>query len=218
MKYLQTLLATACVAVLAAPVAQAAQIVTLDDGRQVELNDDFTWRYVQPAVPAKPQPATENRTETNAASNAASNAESSPVTTAAPVASAAPLIAAPLVPRQRGTLVEVGSTKPTLQLSQSGVDIVLGSARYEDGHLIIPTAITNQSLQSVISIALKVELMDEQGQVLSHDSATIWQSIKRMAETYLRPQTSVAGKELKLAADEAGRYQIRVSVESLETR
>lgn len=212
MKYLQTLLATACVAVLAAPVAQAAQIVTLDDGRQVELNDDFTWRYVQPAVPAKPQPAAENRTE----SNAASNAESSPVTTAAPAA--APLIAAPLVPRQRGTLVEVGSTKPTLQLSQSGVDIVLGSARYEDGHLIIPTAITNQSLQSVISIALKVELMDEQGQVLSHDSATIWQSIKRMAETYLRPQTSVAGKELKLAADEAGRYQIRVSVESLETR
>lgn len=214
MKYLQTLLATACVAVLAAPVAQAAQIVTLDDGRQVELNDDFTWRYVQPAAPVKPQPAAENRTETNAASNA----EGSPVTTAAPAASAAPLIAAPLVPRQRGTLVEVGSTKPTLQLSQSGVDIVLGSARYEDGHLIIPTAITNQSLQSVISIALKVELMDEQGQVLSHDSAIIWQSIKRMAETYLRPQTSVAGKELKLAADEAGRYQIRVSVESLETR
>ncbi|WP_348984824.1 DUF3157 family protein [Vibrio sp. ABG19] len=206
MKYLQTLLATACVAALTAPVVQAAQRVTLDDGRQVELNDDFTWHYVQPAAPAKPKPAAENRTET------------SPVTTAAPAAAAAPLIAAPLVPRQRGTLVEVGSTKPTLQLSQSGVDIVLGSARYEDGHLIIPTAITNQSLQSVISIALNVELMDEQGKVLSHDSATIWQSIKRMAETYLRPQTAVAGKELKLATDQAERYQIRVSVENLQTR
>lgn len=214
MNSLKTLLATTCVALLAAPIAQAAQIVTLDDGRQVELSDDFTWQYVQANTqpepltgPASAKPQSKDRTSAD-----------SDNTVSAGMMTPAPVIAPPLVPRQRGTIVEVGSTKPTLQLSQSGVDIVLGSARYEDGYLIIPTAITNQSLQSVISIELNVELMDQQGNVVRQDSATIWQSIKRMAETYLRPQTSVAGKDVRLQTDQAERYQIRVSVANLHTR
>lgn len=209
MNSLKTLLATTCVALLTAPIAQAAQIVTLDDGRQVELSDDFTWQYVQAntqpeplAASASAKPQSKDRTSAGSAS----------MTTPTPV------IAAPLVPRQSGTIVEVGSTKPTLQLSHSGVDIVLGSARYENGQLVIPTAITNQSLQSVISIELNVELIDQQGKVVRQDSTTIWQSIKRMAETYLRPQTSVTGQDIKLHADQADRYQIRVSVANLQTR
>lgn len=46
-----------------APVALAGEIVTLQDGRDVQLNDDFTWQYVQPVetsnsmsvAPAKPE-------------------------------------------------------------------------------------------------------------------------------------------------------------------
>ncbi|EKO3501809.1 DUF3157 family protein [Vibrio fluvialis] len=180
-----------------APVALAGEIVTLQDGRDVQLNDDFTWQYVQPV-------------ET---SNSMSVAPAKPE-----VVAAAPVLAAPLVKAQRGSMIELGSTKPTLQLSNSGVDIVLGSARYRDGQLILPTAITNQSTQSVINIVLQVEILDEQGNLLTTQTTTIWQSIKRMADTYLRPQASVAGKAIEVKIDEAPRYQIRASVTQVESR
>ncbi|ENU5816291.1 DUF3157 family protein [Vibrio fluvialis] len=180
-----------------APVALAGEIVTLQDGRDVQLNDDFTWQYVQPV-------------ET---SNSMSVAPAKPE-----VVAAAPVLAAPLVKAQRGSMIELGSTKPTLQLSNSGVDIVLGSARYRDGQLILPTAITNQSTQSVINIVLQVEILDEQGNLLTTQTTTIWQSIKRMADTYLRPQASVAGKAIEVKVDEALRYQIRASVTQVESR
>ncbi|EKO3479595.1 DUF3157 family protein [Vibrio fluvialis] len=180
-----------------APVALAGEIVTLQDGRDVQLNDDFTWQYVQPV-------------ET---SNSMSVAPAKPE-----VVAAAPILAAPLVKAQRGSMIELGSTKPTLQLSNSGVDIVLGSARYRDGQLILPTAITNQSTQSVINIVLQVEILDEQGNLLTTQTTTIWQSIKRMADTYLRPQASVAGKAIEVKIDEAPRYQIRASVTQVESR
>ncbi|WP_075989118.1 DUF3157 family protein [Vibrio fluvialis] len=180
-----------------APVALAGEIVTLQDGRDVQLNDDFTWQYVQPV-------------ET---SNSMSVAPAKPA-----VVAATPVLAAPLVKAQRGSMIELGSTKPTLQLSNSGVDIVLGSARYRDGQLILPTAITNQSTQSVINIVLQVEILDEQGNLLTTQTTTIWQSIKRMADTYLRPQASVAGKAIEVKVDEAPRYQIRASVTQVESR
>ncbi|EKO3418904.1 DUF3157 family protein [Vibrio fluvialis] len=180
-----------------APVALAGEIVTLQDGRDVQLNDDFTWQYVQPV-------------ET---SNSMSVAPAKPE-----VVAATPVLAAPLVKAQRGSMIELGSTKPTLQLSNSGVDIVLGNARYRDGQLILPTAITNQSTQSVINIVLQVEILDEQGNLLTTQTTTIWQSIKRMADTYLRPQASVAGKAIEVKVDEAPRYQIRASVTQVESR
>ncbi|EKO3519473.1 DUF3157 family protein [Vibrio fluvialis] len=180
-----------------APVALAGEIVTLQDGRDVQLNDDFTWQYVQPV-------------ET---SNSMSVAPAKPA-----IVAAAPVLAAPLVKAQRGSMIELGSTKPTLQLSNSGVDIVLGSARYRDGQLILPTAITNQSTQSVINIVLQVEILDEQGNLLTTQTTNIWQSIKRMADTYLRPQASVAGKAIEVKVDEAPRYQIRASVTQVESR
>lgn len=176
-----------------APLALASEVVTLQDGRDVQLNDDFTWQYVQPVAPTV-----------------------QPSETA--VVAAAPAIAAPLVKAQRASMIELGSDKPTLQLSNSGIDIVLGSARYRDGRLVLPTAITNQSSQSVINIELKVEILDEQGQVLATQTSTIWQSIKRMADTYLRPQASVAGKAIEVNVAEAPRYQIRASVNQVETR
>lgn len=185
-----------------APVALAGEIVTLQDGRDVQLNDDFTWQYVQPV-------------ET---SNSMSVAPAKPEVVAAAPVLAAPVLAAPLVKAQRGSMIELGSTKPTLQLSNSGVDIVLGSARYRDGQLILPTAITNQSTQSVINIVLQVEILDEQGNLLTTQTTTIWQSIKRMADTYLRPQASVAGKAIEVKVDEAPRYQIRASVTQVESR
>lgn len=167
------------------PHAVATEVVTLKDGRQVQLNDDFTWHYSEQTA-AQPE-AQEH-------------------------SSATPLITT------RQYTIELNSHKPSLQLSDSGVEIVVGSARYRDGKLILPTAITNQSSQSVINVRLAVSILDEQGIELTQQTVTIWQSIKRMAETYLRPKSSVAGKAIEVDVPFAKRYQLMVTIVQLETR
>ena len=171
----------------------AAQVLTLDDGRQVQLNDDFTWQYI-------------------IKENHAAKANTAEAIQAAPVA------AIPVVNKSTGTLVEIGSEKATLQLSDSGVDILLGAAQYQDGQLVIPTSMTNQSRLSVISIELQVEVLDMSGQKLSEQKVKIWSSIKRMADTYLRPEQIVQGKPIQIDVEQAQQYQINAKVSEIETR
>ncbi|MGR5248419.1 DUF3157 family protein [Vibrio aestuarianus] len=164
--------------------AFAAQSVTLDDGRQVQLNDDFTWQYI----------AKENTLPTAAA------------------------IATPITQKTQGTVFNIASEKSIMQLSDSGIDVVLGAASYQNGELIIPTALTNQSSQSVIEVTLAVTIFNEQGQELATGKATVWQSIKRMAESYLRPQTQTQGRPIKLKVSKQDSYHIDAKVEKIETR
>ena len=166
--------------------ALADQIVALQDGKQILLKDDFTWQYV-----------VEKQTiET---------------TTATPVA-AVPVVAVPIATNVRGTTIIVDSKKPSLQLSQSGVDVVLGASHYEDGELIIPTAITNQGTQAVILVSLKLGVYSPSGELLEEKTVAVWKSIKRMADTYLRPKTDAEGTSLNLAVDQYPEYQIKAEI------
>ena len=167
--------------------AFAGQMVTLQDGKQILLKDDFTWQYV-----AQKQTATTSEI-------------------VVPVV-AAPVVAVPIATNVRGTTIIVDSKKPSLQLSQSGVDVVLGASRYEDGELIIPTAITNQGTQAVILVSLKLGVYSPSGELLEEKTVAIWKSIKRMADTYLRPKTDAEGTSLNLAVDQYPEYQIKAEI------
>ncbi|ASG02395.1 DUF3157 family protein [Vibrio anguillarum] len=169
---------------MTASAASYAQVLTLEDGRQVKLNDDFTWQYVEPQSMSQ---------ETV-------------------------IHAAPIAQKARATTFEMGSEKPILQLSDSGVEVVLGAAYYQGDTLVIPTAITNQSSQSVIAVVLSITLYDEQGQPLLTQQLPIWQSIKRMADSYLRPQTQAQGKPITLQVDRQQGYQISANIERVEMR
>ncbi|HHF3076542.1 DUF3157 family protein [Vibrio diabolicus] len=184
---------------LAASSAYAAEVITLADGREVKLNDDFTWEYVMK------KPA-QQATETQA-------------TTGAVETIAAPAIATiPVVKKTVGTTVVVNAKKPTMQLSDSGVDVLIGSASYQDGELILPTSITNQSSQSVIQVEVEVQVFDMSGQQLAKEKVTVWQSIKRMADTYLRPKQAEQGKSIKLAVPQSQQYQFSAKVLEVKTR
>ncbi|HHX8436700.1 TPA: DUF3157 family protein [Vibrio diabolicus] len=179
---------------LAASSTYAAEVITLADGREVKLNDDFTWEYVM-KKPA--QQATIGAVETIAA----------------------PAIATiPVVKKTVGTTVVVNAKKPTMQLSDSGVDVLIGSASYQDGELVLPTSITNQSSQSVIQVEVEVLVFDMSGQQLAKEKVTVWQSIKRMADTYLRPQQAEQGKSIKLAVPQSQQYQFSAKVLEVKTR
>ncbi|WP_319535818.1 DUF3157 family protein [uncultured Vibrio sp.] len=187
---------------LASSSVYAVEVVTLADGRNVKLNDDFTWEYVVEST--APEAAAASATKT--------------ITTASQAISAPMITAIPVVAKTVGTTVTVNAKKPTMQLSDSGVDILIGSASYEGGELIFPTSITNQSSQSVIQIEVEVQVFDMSGQALAKEKVIVWQSIKRMADTYLRPQQAEQGKAIRLALPQSQQYQLSAQVVAVESR
>ncbi|AXY02255.1 DUF3157 family protein [Vibrio alfacsensis] len=194
---------------LATSSAYAAEVVKLEDGREVKLNDDFTWEYV--VKKAAPETTLEKAEAVEAAAVAAS-------TTALEAVTAPEIATIPVVNKKVGTTVVVNAKKPTMQLSDSGVDVLIGSASYDDGELILPTSITNQSSQSVIQVEVEVQVFDMSGKLLVKDNITVWQSIKRMADTYLRPQQAEQGKAIKLAVPQSQQYQFSAEVLEVKTR
>ncbi|PHJ40758.1 DUF3157 family protein [Vibrio sp. PID17_43] len=182
---------------LAASSVYAEEVVKLADGREVKLNDDFTWEYVIKKATPKATETTLEKVE----------------------AVAEPAIAAiPVINKKVGTTVVVNAKKPTMQLSDSGVDILIGSASYEDGELALTTSITNQSSQSVIQVEVEVQVFDMSGKPLAKENVTVWQSIKRMADTYLRPQQAEQGKAIKLAVPQSQQYQFSAEILEVKTR
>ncbi|BBM66053.1 ribonuclease [Vibrio alfacsensis] len=194
---------------LATSSAYAAEVVKLADGREVKLNDDFTWEYV--VKKAAPETTLEKAEAVEAAAVAAS-------TTALEAVTAPEIATIPVVNKKVGTTVAVNAKKPTMQLSDSGVDVLIGSASYDDGELVLPTSITNQSSQSVIQVEVEVQVFDMSGKLLVKDNITVWQSIKRMADTYLRPQQAEQGKAIKLAVPQSQQYQFSAEVLEVKTR
>ncbi|MHC0521422.1 DUF3157 family protein [Vibrio harveyi] len=199
---------------LASSSVYAAEVVKLADGREVKLNDDFTWEYVVKKA------ASENTLEkVEAVEAAAVVASTTAVEAVTTQTTKAPEIATiPVVNKKVGTTIVVNAKKPTMQLSDSGVDVLIGSARYEDGELILPTSVTNQSSQSVIQVEVEVQVFDMSGKPLAKKSVTVWQSIKRMADTYLRPQQAEQGKAIKLAVPQSQQYQFLAEVLEVKTR
>ncbi|PSV96029.1 DUF3157 family protein [Photobacterium iliopiscarium] len=171
----------------------ADQTIALKDGRQVILHDNFTWQY---------------KAQTN-------NSVTSPTlkTTTATSAVAIPIISAP-----KGVDVELGTTKAIQQLSDSGMDVLLTAAHYEDGTLIIPTMMTNQSSKSVVNVTMKVRLSNSDGQTIATDEFTVWRSINRMPDTYFRPKTQHQGKPITFDVPKAERYFIDAEITDVDMR
>ena len=201
---------------LASSSVYAAEVVKLADGREVKLNDDFTWEYVvKKATPKATETTLEKVEAVEAAAVVASTTAVEAVATPTPTTEMATI---PVVNKKVGTTVVVNAKKPTMQLSDSGVDVLIGSASYEDGELIFPTSITNQSSQSVIQVEVEVQVFDMAGKQLAKENITVWQSIKRMADTYLRPQQAEQGKAIKLAVPQSQQYQFSAEVLEVKTR
>ncbi len=173
-------------------LACASQTITLEDGRQIQLNDDFTWEY-----------------KITPLGHDTEDAVASPMTVAPSI---------PVAHKQVGTKVSLKSDRPIMQLSDSGVDILLGAPHYQDGELQIPTSLTNQSRQSVILVAVELTLSDLAGKVIDQQTIEVWQSIKRMAETYLRPQQALQGRTIHLTAPQAEQYYLSAKVVDVTTR
>ncbi|HIF9069953.1 TPA: DUF3157 family protein [Photobacterium damselae] len=186
------LISAAVLGLLSANVA-AQQVVELKDGRRVQLNDDFTWQYVQK------QQTTTAKPEVLAAS-----------------AQLAPVTAVPFTNTVVGTQFKLNSSKPILQLSQSGIDAILQPAYYQGNELIIPVGLTNQGTDSVVLVKMNITLADANGKSLASESVKVWSAIKRMPETYLRAKTQKQGLPIKLKVPSFSNYQIKAEITEVE--
>ena len=178
----------------------ADQTITLKDGRQVILHDNFTWQY---------------KAQTN---NSATNPTLKTTTATAIPVIATSAIAIPIISAPKGVDVELGTTKAIQQLSDSGMDVLLTAAHYENGTLIIPTMMTNQSSKSVVNVTMKVRLSNSDGQTIATDEFTVWRSINRMPDTYFRPKTQHQGKPITFDVPKAERYFIDAEITDVDMR
>ncbi|HIF9340515.1 TPA: DUF3157 family protein [Photobacterium damselae] len=186
------LISAAVLGLLSANVA-AQQVVELKDGRRVQLNDDFTWQYVQK------QQTTTAKPEVLAAS-----------------AQLAPVTAVSFTNTVVGTQFKLNSSKPILQLSQSGIDAILQPAYYQGNELVIPVGLTNQGTDSVVLVKMNITLADANGKSLASESVKVWSAIKRMPETYLRAKTQKQGLPIKLKVPSFSHYQIKAEITEVE--
>ncbi|SKA10506.1 DUF3157 family protein [Photobacterium toruni] len=195
----KTQLCSIIIALIASHSAWAAnQTLTLDDGRQVILHDNFTWQY---------KPQTNDSLTTSAAQT----------TTAIPVI-ATSTMAIPVISASKGVVIKLGDKKAIQQLSDSGLDILLTAAHYENGTLVIPTMMTNQNSKSVTDVTMKVHLSNAQGKTIATDDFTVWHSINRMPETYFRPKTQQKGKPITFDVPKADSYFINAEITNVDLR
>ncbi|KJG00942.1 DUF3157 family protein [Photobacterium angustum] len=185
------------------PVWAADQTVTLEDGRQVILHDDFTWQYHQQS--------TKTLTSEHSHSKTSVTSQAVPLKANSETQNAIPLVTA-----SKAVNVSLSKPKNIQQLSNSGVDILLQAPQYKDGQLIIPTMLTNQGSKSVMSIALRVTLNNADNQKIESQDVTLWRSIKRMPETYFRAKTQQKGKDIIFTVPKMNDYKIQTEIIDVE--
>lgn len=168
-------------------LAQAAPLsqVTLPDGRQVQLNDDFTWEYlvVKPADPVQGG-AVEGKTGSVAA------------------------LAAPV-------LTEQAMANPDLlsQAARDGIVVKLDKIEGTDP-LSLTFMVSNTGTRNVVGVNGMVTLFSADGVQLGRQEARFWVAENRLSETYLRKGEQRPSRALDVSrpAGLTGQPLVRVEI------
>ncbi|MGF1685097.1 DUF3157 family protein [Photobacterium japonica] len=206
------------------PAAQSAPLrATLPDGRQVILFDDHTWQYDTPQVTpsASPSSSATPAAALGTSSHAARNA--TPVNTSNPAATqianseiALSSITSPNLPV--GVAIVPGQPVSQGTFSRSDVALSVLPATYQNQTLTIPTSLVNHSTNAVIRVDVTVRLLDEHGKVMAKQTQNVWRSIKRMPESYFRPDTQREGRALVFDVPKAARYYLDLKISVVDFR
>ncbi len=190
MKSFSRLLVALCLSPVLAQAAPVTQ-VTLPDGRQVQLNDDFTWEYlvVKPAEPVK------------------ALAEGAK-------ASAVVAVAAPVLTDQAKAHPELLS-----QAARDGIVVKLDKVEGTDP-LMFTFMVGNTGTRNVVGVRGWVTLFSQEGVQLSRQEARFWVAENRLPETYLRKGQERPSLALEVArpAGLTGQPLVRVEIDEVVFR
>ncbi|MGL4579897.1 MAG: DUF3157 family protein [Shewanella xiamenensis] len=157
--------------VMAADVAT----ITLENGAQVRLKDDFTWEYIitetkVAAAPAVTTVAAPSSTVTTAAAAVASSTSAveatKPVTTLTANAIARPEI--------------LGST------AKDGIKVTFSESQWKQDKLGLTFELASTSGEHVTLVEVEASFFADDGTLLKTEKLEVWEAIFRMPETYLR--------------------------------
>ncbi|MFB2802138.1 DUF3157 family protein [Shewanella seohaensis] len=152
--------------VMAADVAT----ITLENGAQVRLKDDFTWEYII--------------TETKVA-------EAPAVATVATVPSVAAVASTPVVveaAKPVTTLTASAIARPELlgSTAKDGIKVTFSESQWKGDKLGLTFELASTSGEHVTLVEVETSFFADDGTLLKTEKLDVWEAIFRMPETYLR--------------------------------
>ncbi|WMB73170.1 DUF3157 family protein [Shewanella oncorhynchi] len=155
--------------VMAADVAN----ITLENGAQVRLKDDFTWEYV----------ITETKAAPNALAAAAVASASSNVASVPSAAVTTQTVAAPVT-----TLTATAITQPEQlgSTAKDGIKVSFVEGQWKGDKLGLSFDLASTSNEHVTLVEVEASFFADNGTLLKTEKLEVWEAIFRMPETYLR--------------------------------
>ncbi|MGX9462567.1 DUF3157 family protein [Shewanella sp. A14] len=160
------------------PAAMAADVavITLENGANVRLKDDFTWEYIITETISKPAAITQTsvtRTVETVPMLPAANSTTTP--SVAPTTATTRLTAAAMA-------------QPTLMGSaaKEGIKITLADTQWKGDKLGLVFDFESSSSDLVTVVNVEASFFNDQGSLIKTETIEAWEAIFRMPETYLR--------------------------------
>lgn len=149
--------------VMAADVAT----ITLENGAQVRLKDDFTWEYIITETKAAEMPmAVAAAPSANIVSTSTAAVAAAPVTTLTANAIARPEL--------------LGST------AKDGIKVTFTDSQWKGNKLGLTFELASTSSEHVTLVEVEASFFADDGSLLKTEKLDVWEAIFRMPETYLR--------------------------------
>jgi hypothetical protein len=183
---------------LLAPAAIAADVavITLDNGTNVRLKDDFTWEYIiTETVSQAAMTAQAAVTQTPAPITSAPASATLPAVATVSVAANVPTAATntPAVTTTTSTLATTRLTAAALAqpellgtTAKDGIKITLADTKWKGDKLGLVFDFDSTSNEHVTVVEVEVSFYNDQGQLIKQEKLEAWEAIFRMPETYLR--------------------------------
>ncbi len=152
--------------VMAADVAT----ITLENGAQVRLKDDFTWEYIITETKVAEAPAVAT------------------VATAPSVAAVASTPVAVEAAKPVTTLTANAIARPELlgSTAKDGIKITFSESQWKGDKLGLTFELASTSGEHVTLVEVETSFFADDGTLLKTEKLDVWEAIFRMPETYLR--------------------------------
>ncbi|WP_445776839.1 DUF3157 family protein [Shewanella sp.] len=168
------------------PAAMAADVavITLENGANVRLKDDFTWEYIITETVSAPTtinvPAIATKVADTSVANISANAAQQTNTVTPTVAAS--------VTDSTTRLTASAMAQPELLASttKEGIKITLADTKWKGDKLGLVFDFDSTSNEHVTIVEVEVSFYDDNGALLKTEKLEAWEAIFRMPETYLR--------------------------------
>ncbi|MGB6137719.1 MAG: DUF3157 family protein [Shewanella sp.] len=171
---------------LLSPAAMASDVavITLENGANVRLKDDFTWEYIITETVSAPTPLNAPAVVTNVVDTSVANISNN---AAQQTNTVTPTVAA-LVTDSTTRLTATALAQPELlgSTAKDGIKITLADTKWKDNKLGLIFDFDSTSDDHVTVVNVEASFFNDQGSLIKTEILEAWEAIFRMPETYLR--------------------------------